>query len=288
MAATQKAQKVSKSAAESVSGLPFPEYFSALAAKYSQQTGNSTRDSFAASLEDIVALAPINKTSVIHDNAAGPGTATSVLVDNISAVDLPRILITDNVPAMVAGARDSFGSIPTITAVEMDSLKLDFLDSHFTHSILNFSIFTMAEPLKCLQETYRTLRDGGVAALLTWRRFGAGEVIHAAQRLVRPDLMPMAIPNKEFMCEGVLAEMVVKAGFSEEKVKVLEKKVVVKGQDLEGLKGFFLSDFTKPARNGWTEQEVAQWPEAIEQAVQDEISREGGVLFEVWVVLATK
>jgi hypothetical protein len=45
----------------------------------------------------------------------------------------------------------------------------------------------MTDPLKCLQETHRTLKDGGLAAVLTWRRFGAGEVIGPAQRMARPD-----------------------------------------------------------------------------------------------------
>jgi ubiquinone/menaquinone biosynthesis C-methylase UbiE len=267
-------------------GVPFREYFSALASTYAKQTGNSTRNMFAVSLGDITAALPIMSGSRIHDNAAGPGTATSVLISSLPAtLSSVEILITDDNPAMVAAAREAF---PTIQVQQMDSLSLGLPDNHFSHSILNFSIFTMADPVQCLQEMRRTLQEGGVAALLTWRRFGAGEVARAAQKLVRPDLPPMAIPHEEFMTEGVLAELTVEAGFEEGDVTVSSKKVVVEGKDLDGLREFFLGDHTKPARSGWSEEEVARWPEAVDRTVQAEIAAHGGVLFESWVVLAKK
>jgi ubiquinone/menaquinone biosynthesis C-methylase UbiE len=242
---------------------------------------------FAASFDHFTAALPITPGSRIHDNAAGPGTAASVLIhrippDTLSTID---ILVTDSNPAMAAAAREAFPSIPVR---EMDSLKLDLPDGHFSHSILNFSIFTMTDPLKCLQETHRTLKDGGLAAVLTWRRFGAGEVIRAAQRMVRPDLPPMAIPREEFIAEGVLAEMVFRAGFKDENVAVSSRKVVVKGDDLDGLRGFFLGDHARPARSGWSEEQEARWPELVDRAVQAEIAAHGGVLFESWVTLAKK
>ncbi|KAK3381687.1 hypothetical protein B0H63DRAFT_476378 [Podospora didyma] len=277
--------------------LPFPTYFTALSAVYAKQTGNTTRNIFAATLPDITALAPITPTSTIHDNAAGPGTATSVLVDPHLGL-LPEspssILVTDNVAAMVSAARDSFASLhrPNVTVQELDSLSLSTVpDSSITHSILNFSIFTMADPLKCLQETRRTLAsDGGIAALLTWRRWGAGEIVHAAQRIVRPDLPVMKIPGREFMDEGVLEKLTVEAGFERTKITVLEKTLLVKedGEEMAGLKEFLVGVATGPAKIGWTEEEAARWPEAVEQAVRDEVRVHGGVLFQAWVVLARK
>ncbi|KAK0702390.1 hypothetical protein B0H67DRAFT_650426 [Lasiosphaeris hirsuta] len=118
---------------------------------------------------------------------------------------------------MVTTERDSFVSMLSITVKDMDSLKVEVPDNYFTHSILNFSIFTMADPLQCLWEMRRTLRGdgGGVAAVLTWRRFGTSE-------------------------DGVLQSLVGEAGFKD--VKVLKKSVVVTEQDLDGLTQFFLGD----------------------------------------------
>ncbi|KAK3314441.1 S-adenosyl-L-methionine-dependent methyltransferase [Apodospora peruviana] len=267
------------------------EYFTWLAANHAKLTGNSTRDLFAASLEDITTLHPITSSSRIHDNAAGPGTAASVLVSQLPSSTLPtgvEILITDNVPAMLTAAREHLSSFPTITIQEMDSLDLKLPDSHLSHTILNFSIFNMADPLKCLQETHRTLKEGGIAALLTWRRFGAAEVIRAAQEMVRPDLPPIFVPREEFTREGVLADLAVDAGFNKEKMTVLSKRVVVTGDDLDNLSEFFPGLISEPARKGWTEQERARWPEVVDKAIQGEVEEYGGVLFEAWVVLAWK
>ena len=271
-------------------GLPFPEYFSALAGNYAKQTGNTTRQLFDASFDDINAVLPITKDSIVHDNAAGPGTATSILVDRLSAdPGVPKILVTDNVPPMVMGATDSFKVWPQIEAKVLDSLNLEGIpDDHFTHSILNFSIFTFVDPLKGLQEIHRTLQPGGLAALITWKHFGAGHIIHAAQALVRPDLPPMRMPHPEFFEEGVLAKLAVEAGFAESNLKKSQKSIVINGVDLEGLKGFMLGDFVKPARAGWTPEEESQWPEAIEKALKKELDEFGGVRFQSWVVLATK
>lgn len=271
-------------------GLPFPEWFSALAANYAQQTGNSTRNAFDLLLDDINAIEPITGGSVVHDNAAGPGTATSVLVERLPPDDLPRILVTDNVPPMVQAAKDSFSAWPTIETRLLDSLDLEGIpDDHFTHSILNFSAFTFADPLKGLKEIHRTLKSPGLAALLVWKRFGAGEVIHAAQALVRPDLPPMRIPNPQFQEEGYLQKLAAEAGFEPSRMKMSCWTVVVKGPELDdGLRKFILSDFTRPARAGWTDEEVDRWPEAVDQVVQKEIDAYGGVKFESWVVLASK
>ncbi|KAJ3463276.1 hypothetical protein MRS44_008062 [Fusarium solani] len=248
-------ENISKSQSKS---LPFPGYFSALAANYAQQTGNSTRTAFNLVFDDFNAIEPITKDSVVHDNAAGPGTATSVLVDRLPASDLPHILVTDNVPPMVQAAKDSFTSWLTIET-------------------------------RGLKEIHRTLKSPGLAALLVWKRFGAGEVIHAAQALVRPDLPPMKVPNPQFFEEGYLQKISAEAGFDPSKMQLSQWTIIVKGPELDdGLKKFILSDFTRPARAGWTDEEVSRWPEAVDKAIQKEIDAYDGVKFESWVVLASK
>jgi hypothetical protein len=82
--------------------------------------------------------------------------------------------------------------------------------------------------------------------------------------------------------------MVFRAGFKEENVAESSRKVVVKGENLHGLREFFLADHAKPARSGWSEEQEARWPELVDRAVQAEIAAHGGVPFESWVVLAKK
>ncbi|KAK0703215.1 hypothetical protein B0T26DRAFT_815321 [Lasiosphaeria miniovina] len=260
-------------------GIPFPKYFAALAATYNAQTGNTTRSLFAAALDDITAQVPLTSTSRVHENAASPGTAASVLVDRLTPDSLPNILVTDWVAAMVSAARESFAHVPSVTAAEMDNVKAGINET---------SIFAISNPLRCVREVRRTLAGGGgVAALLTCCRFGAGEIVRATQALVRPDLPPMAYPHPEFWQPGVLAALAVEAGFNDANVTVLEKSVVVGPRpQLDGLRGFWASDFVKTARVGWTDEEVARWPAAVKQAVWAEIDARGGVLFQAYVVLA--
>lgn len=67
---------------------------------------------------------------------------------------------------------------------EIDRLDLKLSEGEFTYSILNFSNSNMIDPLKCLQGICRTLKPDSIVAILTWRRFGVGEIIHVAQRFV--------------------------------------------------------------------------------------------------------
>jgi ubiquinone/menaquinone biosynthesis C-methylase UbiE len=273
---------------------PKTAYFSALASSYAAQTGNSTRDLFALLLEDIECILPVAAGSKVHDNAAGPGVATSVLLSRLPAASLAStdILVTDNVPAMVTAARDLLSPLLTectITVSEMDSQSLTAIpDESFTHSILNFSIFVMDEPLKCLQEIYRTTAVGGLAVLTTWKRFGVGEVVRAAQAKVRPDLPAMPIAKEIFTREGHLAGLAAEAGFEESKMKVVSRKIAVKEADLEGLRAFTLGPFMEPARKGWTTEEASRWAQAVDEALEEEAARDGGMVFESWAVLATK
>ena len=269
------------------SAIPPAQYFTALAANYTRQTGDATRIIFLDTWGDIAEALPITGSSVVHDNAGGVGTATSVIVDKLPDA-VPEVLITDKNPGMVAAARDAFREFPSITAEEMDSQELRLEDSRFSHSILNFSVFLFPEPVPALRAIHASLRPQGqgLAALLTWKRFGFADVIHAAQRLIRPDLPVLRLPGPQFYEEGVLARLAVEAGFPEDGMRVLQRKVVSTGEQLGGLKDFILAEFGKTATREWTDEERTKWPQAVEGALQREVEEHGGMLFEAWVVIA--
>lgn len=252
--------------------LPFPTYFEKLSKIYPKQTSNSTLSIFKQTLPDI----------------DPPITATSAIVPHITPQE---IQITDSVPAMVDAATDLISTQhwEYAKASVMDSQAFTFSDGAFTHSITNFSIFTFQDAAKSVHEIYRTIRpSGGVALVSTWKRFGVIEVVHRAQKAVRPDPPLMKVPHPEFTQEGYLEGMIVEAGFEKGKVKVLEKSVVVTGEERDGLVDFMAGHFTAPARNGWTDEEVAGWGNALEDAVLAEERDPGGVRFDTWVVIARK
>jgi hypothetical protein len=228
--------------------------------------------------------------------------------------------ITDINPAMVDAARTTLDKAAkegrcgcTITYDVADSADLDAPSSpacpdsnSLSHSILNFSIFTLADPVAGVREMYRTLRPptpqssfssapnpnaaGGLAILTSWRRFPVASIIHRAQALVRPDLPSMRIPRPEFMREGELERVALEAGFTSARMDVIIEDLLVREgtPEFAGLRSFMLGDFTKLAREGWTEQDVARWPQALEKAISEELGKYGGIKFEAWIVLAQK
>lgn len=264
-----------------------PEYFQKLSKDYAQQTGNTTRSLFTKAMDDL--NLPIDSSSIVHDNACGPGTATIAILERMGSRP-PTIKATDWVPAMVdvlsqAASAERWVTVETSV---MDAHNLRFADGTFTHSITNFSVFAFRDGLKCLREIYRTLKLAGVAVVTTWKRFGVSKVVHQAQRAVRPDLPPMKVPGAEFQAKGFLLNLMVEAGFDKDKVEASEKSIVVKGDDLEGLIQFMAGPLTAPARAGWTDDEISKWDGVIAEAVEAENEEFGGVRMEAWVVSARK
>lgn len=276
-------------------------YFTQIAPKYSRATGNTTKDLFSEILEshDL----SIDSDSTIHDNAAGPGTATEALISwsrkhNVS----PKIVVTDYVPAMVEACeaiRTQHTDDPLWQSVAMavsDSADLkEFDDGHFTHSICNFSIFTFTHAAKCLQEIIRTLRSDGTAVVTCWKRFAPSEIIAAAQDAVKGaewgEAHRMPTNGPEYLQEGYMAGLVGEAGFAEDKIHSFATKTVVKrgGDDWDGLYEFLNDPFIKSgAARGWSEEELARWPEAVAAALEKEEKAFGGIVFEAWVVIARK
>ncbi|KAH6694861.1 S-adenosyl-L-methionine-dependent methyltransferase [Leptodontidium sp. MPI-SDFR-AT-0119] len=264
-----------------------PSHFNKLSQIYPRQTGNSTLNLFASIADH---LAPISASSIVHDNASGPGTATRVILKNLKP-DYPTVIATDMVPAMI----DAFNSdiaktneTSKLTGIVMKSETLDFPDEHFTHSITNFSIFNFSDPLVCVKEIYRTLKPSGQAVITTWKTFAIGEVIHMTQRRIRPDLPLMKVSGAEYHKSDVILDIMVQAGFAKEKIQLLSPIVVVTGKDLEGLTEFGSGPFTEAARAGWTDEEKGRWREVLLEVLEEKNEESSGLKFEGWALLATK
>jgi len=265
----------------------FPEYFKKLSTIYARQTGNSTY----RLLEQILRkLQPsLTPSSVLHDNACGPGTATTAII-SYTGFEPSLIEATDFSPAMidVLSKEISAENWKNVRSSVMDSHELTFPDNTFTTSITNFSIFTFQDPLKCMQEVRRTLKPDGLAIVSTWKRFTVSNLIHTAQRAVRPDAQLMKVPRAEFMEEGYLRDLIAEAGFLSDKIQVWDIGTTIQGQDSVGVREFMLGDSTASARAGWTEEEQARWEGAIDSAIEEEKIRNGGIKMEAWIVTARK
>ncbi|KAJ9495743.1 hypothetical protein H2202_008786 [Exophiala xenobiotica] len=299
-------------------------YFTEIAPTYAQVTGNTTLDLFGQVLTHRDGLS-ITSESIVHDNAAGPGTATEALIAWCHEHDVspPRkIVVTDYVPAMIeacearlikskpkhhgdadADADALLGQSKSDVALSVtDSSNLKDLadDDTFTHSICNFSIFNLTDPVQCLREMHRTLQAGGTVVVTCWKRFAVEEVLAAAQRIVKGEewanahRIPAAGP--QFAQEGYTAGLVREAGFAADTVETfaLEKLVTAEegGDGSDNWRGLYefltTSSLKNAATRDWSEEEVAKWPHAVEAAMQQEKESCGGLRFEAWVVIARK
>lgn len=275
--------------------LPLPDYFSKFASIYCRQTGNST----LSILADVITYnvqpssCPFGPDSVVHDTAAGPGIGAAALVARLSKHQLPKeVLVSDNNAMMVTAARESLAGspLPHVECRELDSQDLPSLpDDYYTHSIDNFSIFTFRQPGHAVRETYRTLRSGGLAIVTTWRRFAPMFIVHAAQKMLRPDLPLMPTPSPEFYEDGVLQKLVEESGFARDGITVVHKELLVTDdENIAGLTALMSGPMMKRAREGYTEDEEARWAESVDRAVQEEVVQFGGISFEAYILLAIK
>ncbi|GAB7338376.1 hypothetical protein MBLNU457_4676t1 [Dothideomycetes sp. NU457] len=173
-----------------------------------------------------------------------------------------------------------------VKATLMDSLDLKFDDNTFTTSITNFSTTNVQNPPKMFAEVHRTLQPDGLAMFLQWKRFTVADMILEAQRSIRSDVTLMKVPKVEYMQYGHILSSIKNAGFRHTEQRCLD--VLVTGEQLEGLREFMLGGFTKEARSELTEEEQARWPSAIDEAIQREVSKNGGVKMEAWVVTGRK
>ncbi|KAL9052900.1 MAG: hypothetical protein Q9162_005126 [Coniocarpon cinnabarinum] len=274
-----KAEKV-------VSGRTFTQYFTELAAKYLHSTGNSTYKVIYAFLQE-KQPSIVDADSVVSDNACGPCVATAAVVQHLGR-EPARVEATDNVQAMVDAAEHRVNAMgwKHVKISVMDSHELKFPDETFTVAISNISVTTYTDPYKCLHEMLRTLKPRGVAIVTAWKRFGASELIHAAQKKVRATAEPMKVPKAEYMREGYLQDVISKTGFKA--VHTDSVSILCQGEEIEGIRDFILGDFTRSVRQDWTEEEKSRWPRVVQEVVQDEVASYGGIRFDAWVVTGTK
>ena len=274
------------------------KYFTDLAPSYTKSTGNTTRSVVEQLLDDV--KLGITGNSLIHDNACGDGTATAAVIDFCAsrAIHPPKITATDCNEAMVEATKkrqtEAGSNWSNVTVELQDSHRLtNFKDDLFHFSFCNMSINTFAQPLKVLYEIHRTLRPAGIAVVSIWKRFGVADVMRNAQRKVKGEEFDGEVkpPGADMTKEGVIANLMYISGWELGKIKTLQKDVLVKEgtPEFNDLKQALLEgkEFAW-VRAGWSDEENAKWPQALDEAMKEEVAQHGGLLLEAWVTLGRK
>jgi len=283
------------------------QFFSELAPEYAKLTGNTTQDIFGKFLDTYGPKLKITSSSIIHDNTAGPGTAAQVLVQRAATTGVkPTIVATDYAPSMIETLnRIKAAGAPTdlawnnVTAHVCNSDDLStYSDDYFTHSISNFSLFTITNAVKSLTETRRTLQPSGTASILLWKRFAVPALLDAAQDHIKgagyaaKNAVPVNGP--QYFQREAVPNQLVEAGFEPSRIETwqIDHFVTDQGDNKEkwdGLYQFMTStSIAAASTKGWSEEESGRWSEAVRSAMDEEHKQFGGLKFEAWVSVARK
>jgi ubiquinone/menaquinone biosynthesis C-methylase UbiE len=264
------------------------EHFSAFATMYEKQTGGVTREIASRGL---AMLPPITSSSVIHDNACGPGVVTKLILKDAAAKGEapPKIEATDFAKGMIDYLQNeiSKNGWSSVHAQIRDAADLGcFEDGTFSHSVTNFGLFALPDAVKGAKEIRRTLKDGGVALVTVWKVMDNIAIIHGAQKAIRPDLPLFNPASPDWMEEWKLKGVMAEAGFGKVEMHALENWWNFKGE--KGIRELFENPFWDMARKGWTEEEKGRWVEECLKQLTETQRKEGRVRADAWACVATK
>jgi len=267
------------------------EQFNKSAAYYEKAFSSGTRPIAV----DALALMPaVTSNSVVHDNACGPGVVTFLVADKAKAERLdpmPEIHATDLAEGMIkvteAGIQKR--ELKTVKAEVMNSQDLSpFKDNMFTHSITNFVIFALPDPVKAAKEIHRTLQPGGVAAVTVWKHAGSTALLHRVHKAIRPNDPELVPFSKDWEESWKIASVMEEAGFAKGNMKVVPRDGFWETSGTEEIVDVFAHPFWDAFRKGWSEEEKGKWNGAVREQLLEEEKRSGNIRMEAWICVAKK
>jgi ubiquinone/menaquinone biosynthesis C-methylase UbiE len=215
---------------------------------------------------------PITTSSIIHDNACGPGIVTFDILAHAAEAGIPppTIYATDFSQGMITELQRTIdqNGLKSVTAQVMDSYNLSpFGDDMFTHSITNLGIFAFPDPVAGARHILRTLKPGGVAVITAWKYPGNIYFANEVLQVVAPG-SPEMLPLKDWLNEGHLRGIMEKAGFEMEKVEIIEKKVLWNLDDFEESVAIFDGPFWDLAKAGSSVEQKGRWKDAVRKVLK--------------------
>ncbi|KAL4772068.1 S-adenosyl-L-methionine-dependent methyltransferase [Aspergillus nidulans var. acristatus] len=244
--------------------------------------------------------------AIILDNACGTGALTFELLlacprnikkmIEIHATDIAPSMITTLLTKRATEYKDIHSEIQ-LHATPMDSQNLSFLDNTFTHIYMNFGIFFLPDPVRGVEEIYRTLKPGGHVYISTWKDLGYLETLREAQRVILSDSADTGergvffsqLYPEEWFTESKLRNTLIAGGFNESRTEILRTKTRITGMDVEGLIETFLVPYSKRMDDaGWTAGERERLRAVIRGLLTEEQKNSASVEMEAFVGVAMK
>ena len=223
---------------------------------------------------------PFTASSVVLDNACGPGIVTGEIQKLVRSSAIPVIHAVDFSPKMIEelNKKAQAEKWQRVESAVVDAEELTFQDDEFTHSITNFGIFLFPDPVQAAKEIYRTLRPGGVAVVTSWYYVGWLTIIQDVLRRLRPKEKVWDGPFPGWMRTSKLEEVMLAGGFQSGKLKITSVTTMLRGRDRDLQLDNMKPAWVKRATVGWSEDDRnefdAQLTEAFDALKTDDTALE--------------
>jgi ubiquinone/menaquinone biosynthesis C-methylase UbiE len=262
------------------------EHFDKVAATYEDSRSSSPMIKIA---RDLISFAsPISSTSIVLDNASGPGIITGEILNQSASADrLPTLYAADISPAMIDVLRKK--NWLSVKSDVMDAQALSYPDHTFTHSFTNMGIFLFPEPEKGAAEIYRTLKLGGVAVVTSIKQVGWVRIFQAAQKEVKPEAPLWKSPLKEeWGTENKLRSVVQAGGFKSEDIEIKTTESSMLSNTLGDFLASMKDSVTQMITKDWNEVEKERFKVVLQEQIEKEMLNPRELEIVAWVAVARK
>lgn len=194
-----------------------------MAKVYLNLTVETSKRPIAVMLERANDLLPFSKATAILDNGCGPGAIMKRLLEDyqlpasclLTCADFSEGMI-DRVKELKEERLKGNSSSPwqRVETLIQDATNLDKIeDSSQSHLTAGWVYFLTSDPMKCLNESKRVLKDNGVLACSSWQDSQWRDLMNLYIK-VRPDKKEVQIPKAWSEVDALRTELD-KAGFKD-------------------------------------------------------------------------
>ena len=213
---------------------------------YQRLTFQTSYGPIGKMLERANALLPFYEATAILDNGCGPGPIMSRILKDYNIPDSCSLTCADFSEGMIGRVReqreeklkeDSNSAWKRLETMVQDATDLKDIESASkSHITAGWVYFMTSDPMKCLSESKRVLKDGGVLTCSSWKGSQWLDMMTLLTQ-VRPDKAMPEIPDGWKEADALKTEMD-KAGFRE--VETFEVRTKMEFERMEAFVDFML------------------------------------------------
>lgn len=250
-----------------------------MARVYKKLTVGVAQKPITTLLEQTNKMLPFSEATAIHDNGCGPGPIISRLIQDYGS-DIPKdcvLTCSDFSAPMIEQVKqtkeEEMRANPNSLWSRVDAQVLNAMDlggipdASKSHMTAGWVYFMTPDPQKCLSESRRVLKEGGVLGLSSWKDSQWVQLMGMI-KTVRPDKEPPSIPAEWKDVELLKGELE-KAQFKN--VEAMEVEVTMSFESHDGLIDMLTSKMPPMLAmlKDFSEAEMRQFKDAMLKQVKE-------------------